>query len=55
MIDDQAPPGAPSGGGAKRLLKNRALLALAGLALVLGALLLLSDEAVTSRFHYKYF
>ncbi|MBR0910250.1 hypothetical protein [Bradyrhizobium japonicum] len=54
MIDDQAPPGPPSG-VAKRLPKNRALLALAVLALVLGALLLLSDEAVTSRFHYKYF
>ncbi|AHY50442.1 hypothetical protein BJS_09039 [Bradyrhizobium japonicum SEMIA 5079] len=54
MIDDQAPPAPPSG-VAKRLSKNRALLALAVLALVLGALLLLSDEAVTSRFHYKYF
>jgi hypothetical protein len=44
-----------SGGIMKQLLRSRAVLALIALALTLGALLILSDEAITSHFNYKFF
>jgi hypothetical protein len=39
----------------EQFLRNRAVLALITLALVLGTLLIFSDDAVTSLFKYKLF
>jgi hypothetical protein len=39
----------------ERILRSRAVLALVALAVVLAALILLSDDAITSHFNYKIF
>ncbi|WP_283818000.1 hypothetical protein [Bradyrhizobium jicamae] len=39
----------------KRLLRNRAVIALLVLALVLGALLVLSDDGLSRHFKYSFF